>query len=45
MRVRTNLKVVDMSEPKKPNNAKTGLIVGGLALFFLVMFVVKRLWL
>ena len=47
MRIRdaTNLKVVTMSEPKKPNNAKLGLILGGLALFFFAMVFIKRIWL
>jgi hypothetical protein len=34
-----------MSEPKKPNNLKTGLIMGAIALFFFVMVFVKRIWL
>ncbi|HZV64453.1 MAG TPA: cytochrome oxidase small assembly protein [Telluria sp.] len=34
-----------MPEPKKPNNLKTGLIMGGIALFFFVMVFVKRIWL
>ena len=34
-----------MSEQKKPNNARTGLIIGAVALFFFVMVFVKRLWL
>ena len=34
-----------MQEPKKPNNLKTALLLAGLALFFLVMLVVKRTWL
>jgi hypothetical protein len=34
-----------MSDPKKPNNLKTGLLLGGLALFFFVMLFVKLLWL
>jgi len=34
-----------MSEPKKPNNLKTGLVMGGIALFFFVMVFVKRIWL
>lgn len=35
-----------MSEQKKkPNNLKTGLILGGVALFFFVMVFVKRIWL
>lgn len=34
-----------MSEPKKPNNLKTALILGGLALFFFAMVFIKRIWL
>jgi hypothetical protein len=34
-----------MSEPKKPNNLRTGLIIGAIALFFFVMVFVKRIWL
>jgi hypothetical protein len=34
-----------MSAPKKPNNLKTGLIMGAIALFFFVMVFVKRIWL
>ena len=34
-----------MSDRKKPNNLKTGLIIGGLALFFFVMVFAKRIWL
>jgi hypothetical protein len=34
-----------MSDPKKPNNLKMGLILGAIALFFFVMVFVKRLWL
>ena len=34
-----------MTEPKKPNNAKLALILGGLALFFFVMVFIKRIWL
>ena len=34
-----------MSEPKKPNNVKTGLIYGGIALFFFLSVFVKRIWL
>ena len=33
-----------MATPKKPNNLKTGLIIGGLALFFFVMVFLKRIW-
>jgi hypothetical protein len=42
---RPNKVVITMSEPKKPSNLKTGLIIGGIALFFFVMVFVKRLWL
>lgn len=31
--------------PKKPSNLKTGLLVGGLALFFFALVFIKRLWL
>ncbi len=34
-----------MSDPKKPNNLKTGLILGAVALFFFVMIFVKHIWL
>jgi hypothetical protein len=34
-----------MSEPKKPNNARTGLIIGGIAVFFFAMVFIKRIWL
>jgi hypothetical protein len=34
-----------MSDPKKPNNLKTALIIGGLAAFFFAMVFIKRLWL
>ena len=34
-----------MTAPKKPNNLKTGLILGSIALFFFVMVFVKRIWL
>ena len=40
-----NSQVSTMSEPKKPNNAKLGLILGGLALFFFAMVFIKRIWL
>ena len=33
-----------MSDPKKPNNLKTGLILGGLAVFFFAMVFIKRIW-
>jgi hypothetical protein len=34
-----------MPDPKKPNNLKTGLILGGIALFFFAMVFIKRIWL
>jgi hypothetical protein len=34
-----------MSEPKKPNNAKTGLLIGAIAVFFFAMVFIKRIWL
>jgi len=34
-----------MSEQKKPNNLKTGLLLGGVALFFFLSVFVKRMWL
>ncbi|HYD93790.1 MAG TPA: cytochrome oxidase small assembly protein [Noviherbaspirillum sp.] len=34
-----------MSEPKKPNNLKTALILASVALVFALGFVTKRLWL
>jgi hypothetical protein len=34
-----------MSDPKKPNNLKTGLILGGIALCFFAIVFIKRLWL
>ena len=40
-----NLQGITMSDPKKPNNAKLGLILGGLALFFFAMVFIKRIWL
>jgi hypothetical protein len=33
-----------MPEPKKPNNAKMGLILGGIALFFFLAVIAKHLW-
>ena len=33
-----------MQEPKKPNNLRTGLIIGAVALFFFALVFVKRLW-
>ena len=40
-----NQQVEPMSDPKKPNNLKTGLIIGGLALFFFALVFIKRIWL
>lgn len=34
-----------MNEPKKPNNARLGLILAGVALFFFAMVFIKRIWL
>ena len=34
----------DSNKPNKPSNLKTGLLVGGLALFFFVALFVKRTW-
>ncbi|HEX5342817.1 MAG TPA: cytochrome oxidase small assembly protein [Duganella sp.] len=34
-----------MSGQQKPNNVRTALILGGLALFFFVSVFVKRMWL
>jgi len=31
--------------PKKPSNARLGLILAGIALFFFAMVFVKRIWL
>ncbi|MEO6354422.1 MAG: cytochrome oxidase small assembly protein [Oxalobacteraceae bacterium] len=33
-----------MSEPKKPNNLKTALILGSVALIFFVGVVIKQIW-
>ena len=33
------------TEPKKPNNLRTGLILAALAAFFFLSVFVKRLWL
>ncbi|WP_420472977.1 cytochrome oxidase small assembly protein [Noviherbaspirillum sp. ST9] len=33
-----------MSDPKKPNNLKTALILASVALMFAVGLFVKRLW-
>jgi hypothetical protein len=32
-------------QQRKPNNVRTGLVIGALALFFFVMVFVKRIWL
>jgi hypothetical protein len=34
-----------MNEKQKQANRRLGWMVGGLALFFLVMFLIKRIWL
>jgi len=34
-----------MSDRAKPNNLRTGLLLGALALFFFCLFVAKMLWL
>jgi len=34
-----------MSDQKKPNNLKTGLILGSVALAFFISVFVKRIWL
>ena len=34
-----------MSDPKKPNNAKLGLILLGVAALFFAMVFIKRIWL
>lgn len=34
-----------MSDQKKPNNLKTGLILGSIALVFFLSVFVKRMWL
>jgi hypothetical protein len=34
-----------MSQQKKPNNVKTALILGSVALIFFIGLFVKRLWL
>jgi hypothetical protein len=34
-----------MIEPKKPNNLKTALLLGAVALLFFIAVVVKRTWL
>ncbi len=39
-----NSRGITMSEPKKPNNVKLALILGGLAVFFFAMVFIKRTW-
>jgi hypothetical protein len=34
----------EMSEPKKPNNLRTALILGSVALMFFVGLFVNRIW-
>ncbi|MEC5160946.1 hypothetical protein ACFDR9_000373 [Janthinobacterium sp. CG_23.3] len=34
-----------MSDQKKPNNLKTGLIIGSIALVFFLSVFVKHIWL
>ncbi|WGG49645.1 MULTISPECIES: cytochrome oxidase small assembly protein [Rugamonas] len=34
-----------MSQPNKPNNLKTGLILASLALVFFLSVFIKRIWL
>jgi len=34
-----------MAQPGKRNNLKTALITAGIAVFFFVMFFIKRMWL
>jgi hypothetical protein len=34
-----------MRDPKKPNNARTGLILAVVAVFFFAMVFIKRIWL
>jgi hypothetical protein len=34
-----------MPDPKKPNNLKTGLTLGALAVCFFAMVFIKRIWL
>ena len=34
-----------MRDPKKPNNARTGLILAAVAIFFFAMVFIKRIWL
>jgi hypothetical protein len=37
--------MIAMLEPKKPNNLKVALILGGVAVFFFAMVFIKRIWL
>jgi hypothetical protein len=37
--------MADMSDPKKPNNLKTGLMIGAIAVFFFALVFIKRIWL
>ena len=36
---------LNMSDPKKPNNARLGLILGGVALFFFALVFIKHIYL
>ena len=42
--VRPELNEAAMSDPKKPNNLRTGLILASLALVFFLAVFVKRIW-
>ena len=33
-----------MNQPKKPNNLKTALIIGSIALMFFVGVIARRMW-
>jgi hypothetical protein len=33
-----------MADPKKPNNLRTGLIIGAIAVCFFALVFLKRLW-
>jgi hypothetical protein len=37
--------IAAMTNPRKPNNVRTALVLAALALFFFVMVFVKRIWL
>jgi hypothetical protein len=39
-----NSQVGTMSEPKKPNNLRTALVLVALVVFFFAMVFVKRTW-